>query len=493
MMLFAFVCSIFGNVGKYLHSRLLCGQSADSFQEITKNFKILKPNRKMMQMGRSMLEMIGVLALIGMLTILSIGVLRLLMNKRQASLIIHDASIAHMDSTDMPCDQEYHIVNFDKESDAIFESYCDAKQHRYVRASEITDGVCVQIKAQEQEGKFVLYAQDEYSKPTCQDGNNVILFAFDGTPAPALDCETYNDCPAGEKWVCSATDGFCEECAKGYVANLGYDGCVPVTCDSLVETLCSADDGEKWCCLKTLLCGQTKDECLEACPNATDTFCTNDEGAWCCEQGFSCGRTMGECSDGKCWATYKQEEYEADLCELSYTQSPTGSLCQITFSDDASTLTVEQYDTCGAGSYCYISYKDDARSVAVSNNSTGTLYGRCIPMKEVVALYGYTMTETIPCPRTHYCYVAWKNEERTQSIENSSTGSLYGKCIPLKEVGTLYDYRYTEQKTCGQNEYCRLQWASDESCDNPVGNASKIIYGVCIPLSESEYTCPYQQ
>ena len=84
MMKFASVCSIFGNIGKCLHSRVLRGQNMDSFQNTAKNFKILQPSRRMMQTGRSMIEMLGVSAIIGVLSIAGLWGYQLAIAKHKA-------------------------------------------------------------------------------------------------------------------------------------------------------------------------------------------------------------------------------------------------------------------------------------------------------------------------------------------------------------------------------------------------------------------------
>ena len=216
-----------------------------------------------------------------------------------------------------------------------------------------------------------------------------------------------------------------------------------------------------------------------------------NESVCLCPKGQVWRDDTQNCSYVECWATYKKEEYESDLCELSYTKKDKGALCQIKFSDTSSSLAIQEYDTCAIGTYCYISHKDEDRLVAVTNNATNTVYGRCIPMKDVGSLYGYELEETVPCPRTHYCHIAYTDEDRTVAITNAATGPLYGTCIPLKEVGTLYNYRYTEQQGCGQNEYCRLQWKTDTDC-TPIENASSNLYGVCVPLMDNEYACPHE-
>ena len=69
MMKFAAVCSIFGKVGKCLRSCVLCEQNVDLLSATTKNFKILKPSRKIMQTGRTIVEMLAVLAIVGILSV----------------------------------------------------------------------------------------------------------------------------------------------------------------------------------------------------------------------------------------------------------------------------------------------------------------------------------------------------------------------------------------------------------------------------------------
>ena len=152
--------------------------------------------------------MLAVLAIIGIITVSSISVFQKLLSKRQANAVIHDAQVAYIEGNAFPCDVQYHRVEILSDVQVSFEIYCDQKKDRYIRVSDISNSICREVLWMSKTKMLNAYAQDFIYEPGCDRGRNVMIFAFNETPAPALSCTYDEDCPDDFGWTCKA--GICK-------------------------------------------------------------------------------------------------------------------------------------------------------------------------------------------------------------------------------------------------------------------------------------------
>ena len=440
------------------------------------------------QTGRSMVEMLGVLAIMGIVSVVTFIGFKHILNKHKAYTIISDARIAHHHEMAVLSPHiEWHQLPYAFESHKTIWAMQDKIQQVFIKVDGIEKEICMPLLDMASQGILAFYNPEGGFQTSCEEQNDIV-FAF-GKIGKIAQCTVLSDCGQDFHGRCT-NDYQCQECDPQ--AETWNNETRLCECDSEKGHLCFDDSENEWCCTKGTICGNSVGICMENCANESDVLCTKEGNKWCCTEGLKCSREIGQCSDGTCWATYRQEEgYEDDLCTLIFSQTAPEKLCQITFSDNSTDIELQQYDSCGQNSYCYVTYTNPERTTPLVPQSAGILYGTCSPLNERDMSGGYTMALD-SCSGNRYCYVTYSNPERTTALLGTSTGILYGTCSPLNEHTMSGGYSFTEHTPCAENEYCRLEWRQDtHACPPILANTSINFYGVCLPLSEDEFTCPY--
>ncbi len=225
------------------------------------------------QDGRSMVEMLGVLAIIAVVSIGGIVGYKLAMNHYQASQIAHEMNIMRTDAQikiaqgtekltlGSPYDE--HKINFNgyetafgckyvDENDFISEETvsCQIANAYFIELPKIPDGVC-QPLARLINGMDNLIAfsvnDSEYEEGgTCREGENDLYAVFSGeTVSDLTHCERDDDCDELESTpICDLSRRVCVECTeeKGCEGEEHCENNVCKTCDSGVW-----DDESKEC------------------------------------------------------------------------------------------------------------------------------------------------------------------------------------------------------------------------------------------------------
>ena len=223
----------------------------------------LNDMRIMPQSGRSMIEMIGTLVIMGVLSVVTGLGLKYLFDKNTANQIMKDAHLGYISIPVSSCVNDFIPVEFTPDSGYQTDFYCDRKKERYVRVSGISDKVCEYLLDMQSDNAVELYAYDEYTVPLCDKGDNDLIFAFADTGFPAIPCESINDCPPDFYGICHETDKLCLKCPEGQMPNTARNQCVDLQCNDETETLC--DNGRaKWCCPNTEICGMMAGECIKS-------------------------------------------------------------------------------------------------------------------------------------------------------------------------------------------------------------------------------------
>ena len=225
--------------------------------------KQFKQIQNQAQDGRSMIEMLGVLAIIGVLSIGGIVGYKLAMNHYQANQIVHEMNMMRTDAQikiaqgaenltlGSPYDE--HKINFNgyktnfdcalaNEEEVILNDVsCYAANAYYIELQEIPEDVCQPlvrlINGMDNLIDFYVNEPDAegVGKDTCDEGNNTLTAIFgadsdsnaikcdDADECPenlpvclnhvCVECETYHDCQ-GETPQCDEASHTCKSCAE---------------------------------------------------------------------------------------------------------------------------------------------------------------------------------------------------------------------------------------------------------------------------------------
>ena len=443
-------------------------------------FNTLKQLR-MEQNGRTMVEMLGTLAIMGVLAITSVLGIGYLIDKNMANKIMDDANLAYVSAPTNVCVNEYTSVVFSPDSGKPVDIYCDPKETIYVRVGDIPDDVCQLLLEFESEGVLTLYSYDEYTHPTCDKGENVLVFAFDDTGFPAITCEDISDCPESFDGICHYKDKVCLECGETQMPNETYDMCVDVTCDEETETFCPVEN-KKWCCPNTELCGLEYQQCVPS-----DGTCAYDFSEPVVVRAYDCSYTFTE---PKVTKTY----------DCSY------KLVARTREDGTETIDLEVDSACkNSALYCNLQYSDkECTTTADAGTAVGTiLYGSCSPTDS--SYNGCTatvdrsavLTDAKPCDNPSlYCNLQYSDEGCSTTANAGVNGvTIYGSCSPTASsyngcTATIDRSDVLNVKIpCPSSRYCHLKY-SDNVCTAADAGILGMIYGVCLPADSSKAVCP---
>ncbi|MBQ7413011.1 MAG: hypothetical protein IJV07_01900 [Alphaproteobacteria bacterium] len=247
---------------------------------------MIKRETLLFETGRSMVEILGVLAIIGVLTLGGIWGYRNAIDKSNANTIIdgvnkralvasHQLSGLEMAEPDM---KEFHP---DTEVDSIsgWEAdtfiLSDSPDHFAVEVYNVAKGVCNHIIQMHWKEPVSILVNDEIDVDTCPDEEATMTFVFD----KVLGSSPYNKCEV---------DADCQQAfGQDYLCNQGT-----MTCYRRNDRAGIKDkDGKEYDCdsnigVKTI----NKDACLKNCPNRT----------------YAYGYCMPSCREGEFWLRDQQ-------------------------------------------------------------------------------------------------------------------------------------------------------------------------------------------
>ena len=433
--------------------------------------------------GRSMVEMLGTLAIMGVLSITSGMGIKYLLDKNMANRIMKDAHLAYVSTPVSSCVNKFISVNFDPSSGKQTDYYCDPKNEKYIRVSNISDKVCDHLLKMEQDNEVELYAYDEYTRPLCDKGDNALIFAFSDTGFPAIACESISDCPLDFDGICHETDKLCLKCSDMQMPNATQTQCVDLQCDEATETLCETDKA-KWCCPNTELCGATYKQCAKS-----DGMCSYVFLEPVVTKAYDCAYKFTEPTITK---TYD--------CAYKMTSE--------TRADGTETIGLEMVKKCSNSSlYCNLKYSDEGCSIrSADKTAIGTIiYGSCSPPNASYEGCTVTVNEKAsvvtvekPCQDSSlYCNLKYSDERcSTKAINKTASGTIiYGSCSPpnASYEGCTMTLNVSTVLSVGQpcpaSQYCFLKYA-DEQCTYASNTISGTIYGVCLVPNSSNAVCP---
>ena len=446
---------------------------------------------RMIQHGRTMLEMLGVLAIVGILSITALVGFTYAMNKHRANETIYDVMLR---GTNVPMvDENYaskpigHTFTFpDLPAGTYYPMVTkkDSGSSYYVEATNVTYRVCemiLKMNPTDIDQIMVGNAAYEGDSDICGTNDGLAMkfcFGTDGTicddtgsggsgsgsgsgtedPCLGIDCGAHGICNNG---VCDCTNG--------------YEG---VHCE--MPPACTTDDD----CLNGEVC--TDYECV--CPtlpiptecqeiisqdNACDQISNLPDGTEC---------STGVCLEGACC---NPDDSQA-CCEAS------GKTWQ------------EETQTCCGETACVYRYTNPVGAIGSDCQVTG--YVNPIgSIKATCQITGYvnptTTYETMPdlnvtsCPSGQYCRVAWTSETCSGDL-SSSASTMYGVCEQMTSSGGsckqnvhLTDTYLREETGCSSGMYCQLTSSTEDYTGSLSSTGSDPMYGYCLSMDSTSKTC----
>ena len=173
--------------------------------------------------GRSLTEMIGVLAIIGVLAVVTVVGFRYAMSKLNANETLNDVRIAYM-SIGVGTPQEWTPTEFIPVSGYTMSVRRDKSGRDFVWVKEVPDDICRILLNMTEDSNMVLYTLMN-DVIDCQAQMQDIVFSFDGVP-PLLPCTGIDDCPDAYNTYCNTSEKLCLTCALGQRKNSSGTGCV---------------------------------------------------------------------------------------------------------------------------------------------------------------------------------------------------------------------------------------------------------------------------
>ena len=446
--------------------------------------------------GRSMTELIIVLALMGLLSAITIPMLQYATNKSRANEVIHEGRIVQMESLARqgPVPNEWQPSQYKSDLGLSFFMRRDVNEQDYVKVEGIERDVCRHMLNMQKEGTLVFLTEPDYTAFTeCQEGaTNTMVFAFDGLGVPS-ECKSENDCQQAHAvgWYCDQS-GHCIECDPELSdVNEQGDGCACK--EYLGANSCSDNKGHTWCCGRLFECGEGVNECSEReieCETVAD-----------CEEK---GKNNHYCDEGQCvecgeWMMLNEEK-TACICDATQAVSCDDGTGNVWCCGTSET---------GEGQIC--DYENNAckdsdlkcqYEIKVPTDSDMVKTANCSYSVSINGNVG-TMTPIQDCLLPdEYCYLAYSQND-CKVDANASTSIVYGNCIKRiqgKDNGRICNFSVpsantfaTETVGCPVDQYCYLKWQSKGCASSNEANANTTgqFYGVCVPRTSNSFSCPY--
>ena len=460
--------------------------------------------------GRSMTEMLGTLAIVGILIIGGIAGYNYAVDKSKANHIMKDVELAYV-ATSSAYQKDVGMTEY---TDAIsgFPTFTELIvdedfQTDIVLVKNVPESVCDKILDMTQNSDWVVSAVEPdtnylYPLTQCED-TNAMVFSTEDVRDFAYACDT--ECPAN--MMCGVNDECI--CATGFEMD-ETGNCVTKTCD-LTQGLEAQPD--RYCCEEV---GGTWN--YEVDPQV----CGCDEGYFFngkeCVIDNWCSYTytvpqLFQAFQSDCAYSYKvPDTFQAFRSDCSYNYT-------VTDTDGVITTTMNPSQTCGSGQYCILNWTNEGCTTNVStyaSDTTTTLYGRCAPRNEYYNICQtktegeVSLTRIKSCDGDQYCILNWTNEGCTTNVstyEAGTTTTLYGRCAPRGEyygicqTKTEGEVQMIPQKQCNEGMYCFISWANKQAgsgwaCSTVKTyseNTSQDLFGVCLDHdSFDKQSCPFK-
>ena len=367
------------------------------------------------QNGRSMVEMLGMLAVAGVLSVGGVMGYQYAVNKNKATRVLNDVQLSYVSvhsTNDLPLNQ-LTPVSFTPSCGYPMFTQRVAMQEGptdVVIAKNVEQKVCDHLTDMVQKTQWKVFLTNEGATnftPLTECTEDMML-AFSWANINEIPSVCDKECP--ENMICGGNNECV--CANGYT--MGEDGtCQPIICDYT--------DGIE---VQTQYC----------CEQAAGIWDATQTPSCTCPEGATFNGTMCLMKD---WCSYRftvpemVQTYQSD-CAYDFTVAET---------DGKVTTTMTQGKKCGTGSYCILNWTNDTCTGSVSTYSAGTtttIRGRCAPYNEYYNVCQrktggeVSMTLNKGCEQENtFCYLAWGNQSCTNvgAYGNNTQTDLYGVCL----------------------------------------------------------------
>ena len=466
------------------------------------------------QSGRSMVEIIGALAIAGILSIGGMMGYQYAVDKARANRLMNDVETAYV-SVRSSTNREAGVL-----TEVDFEPTCgypmwteliadEVFQTDIILAKNVSERVCNMILDMTEGtvwGIFSIETDTNYLYPLkeCAE-QNALVFSLDDVSDFAYTCD--KECPAN--MMCNVNDEcVCE--AGFYTDENGR--CISKKCDiskgpeAQTERFCCESLGGYW------------------------NYNTDPQMCGCEEGYFFNGK---ECAIDN-WCSYKikvPESFKIFEADCAY-ELKVPEVLQVSESDCTYDLTVMNTNgtitttmtpgnKCGTGQYCVLKWTNNACTTGISTlvaGTTTTLHGRCatydqypnICTRRTGGEISMTPVSGKTCGNDQYCVLKWANEACSGYISGyntNTTAMLYGRCASYDESISVCarkeggEISMTPDKQCQEGYYCSISWnnsaaGSGWSCSyiNINGqNTTHDLYGVCLEYHDNtKQACPFK-
>ena len=507
------------------------------------------PRRWGKQKGRTLLEMLGVLAIVGILSIAALVGFTYAMNKHRANETIYDVmlrgtNVPMVDENyaSKPAGHEFTFPDLPAGTYYPMTTKKDAASSYYVEATGVTYRVCEMIlKMNPTDIDRIMVGDTAYAGDSdiCGTTDGLAMkfcFGEDGTicngsghggsgsgsgsgsgtedPCDGIDCGLHGVCNNG---VCDCTNGYkgvhCEmppacttdeDCTDGEVCTDYECVCPPLDTPTECQEITSVEEG---CDQLTNLPDGTvcsTGVCLEG------SCCNPDDSQECCE---AADKTWQEDSQTCCGETACVYRYTNPVgaigsdCQVTGYVNPVGSIkatCQITGyvnpTTSYETIPDLNVSSCPSGQYCRVAWTSDTCSGDLGSTGASTMYGVCEQMTSNAGAcqQGVHLGDlnTTSCPSGQYCRVAWTSDTCSGDLSSTGASTMYGVCEKMTSNGGsckqnvhLTDSYLKEETGCSSGMYCKLTSSSEDYSGSLGSTGSDPMYGYCLSMNSTNKTC----
>ena len=476
------------------------------------------------QSGRSMLEMLGVLAIMGLLSVGAVASYRYAYHKMRANQIIQDARMAHtmlvsnpslLLNGDPPPDiHAFQDVPFNTASGKDIQYRMSDEMTPEIKVSDVTPAVCQKLLGFIASGQVKYYTTAYQELTSCAEQQDMILMLDipDAVP-PQDECQETADC--NNNGYCQ--EGHCIACPDGQMPNEQGDGCTDF-CNPNTHATCYDADNQSWCCLADLRCSAQFGSCLHenecavtndcpngyceeshciACPdgqipneegNGCIIWCNpenqrtcfdDDEHTWCCATDMRCGSTTGSCLgenecviNNDCRNNGYCDAGACVICEAGQRLNDQGTGCIADCDEATEQLCTDNQNR----SWC-----------CPSTLGCATEYGAC-PSEDGKCAWNYSQG-----PLTADCsYNFVETDAQATCSLTYSQDPQRATCSLTLNVDANNLGQLAISQACPQGQYCNVQF-TDQDCNTTdhalQDNTSGLVWGICNPYGVTQTYC----
>ena len=436
--------------------------------------------------GRTMGEILAVLALIGILSVGAWAAYTHAINKEKANRIIYDGRLVYTAALSQKENKKtWQPSGLLHESKKTFSYLIDAVDHPYVKVESVEEKVCRILLTFS--GERVHFYTPENETFTKCDTTNDIVIDYDNK-GPMAECASYSDCEGAEDAYCS--DGQCGHCEEGRDLKEDRSGC---TCIEGLELTCTDAENNEWCCGfneegQPTICGSTKGECLVGDGQCRYTMTQQTQ-----TRAANCSYRMTQ-----------QTQTRAANCSYTMTQQTQtrAANCIYEFSGTEDNVSLTEIQGCPeANQYCYLAHADAGCVNTLKPEATGIMYGTCLRQTSASSQCNISaVTEALAplqtCPEAdQYCYLAYGDKDCDNALAADATGIMYGTCLRQTSASSQCNISAVTEalepiRTCPEaDQYCYLAY-EDEECDTALSaDATGIMYGTCLRQTSASSQC----